>query len=90
MAEERGDGEPVGEPADHRPFGRRLDIPRPVPVAAEQTHRDVDDRSEYQQACRARLHLAQAAAAAGFVLYREGLGFVLHGTILPPAADHRM
>ncbi len=63
MPEEGGDGEPVGERADHAGLGRRGHVPRPGSGAlvGGPLGEDVHDGDEQQQAGGGELHPAHAA-----------------------------
>ena len=76
MAEQRGDGEPVGQPADHRGLGRRPEIaPAGVVILGDPRPDEHDGRGE-QQSCRARLHPSQIAPPLRFVSCQHHLRHV--------------
>lgn len=63
MAEEGGDGEPVGQRADHPGLGRCTDVsepPRPAPCLAPLAGQEDDGRAD-QESQRHRLHPPQIA-----------------------------
>src|SRR4051794_33851379 len=71
MAEQRGDREPVREPADHRRLGRGLDVaPHPLAVADPMAER-IDDRGDHEQTGGEALHAPQPVDA-GLVDRTEG------------------
>jgi hypothetical protein len=74
MAEQRGHCEPVRQPADHRPFGRRLEVAADAGVGGEQRQQDEGNGGEDQQAGRPALHRRQVPAALGFAPHRGRRG----------------
>ena len=60
VPEQRRDGEPVGERADHRRLGEGLHVADPAVPSVEGRH-DVHRRGRQQQQQRDRLHAAQRA-----------------------------
>jgi hypothetical protein len=79
MAEQRGDGEPIGEPTDHRRLRRRAHQPHPerreVRPEMDQ-HRDDHEqhREPRQQPRRTTAHDGVLADLLGVILYDEHLG----------------
>ena len=56
VAEQRGDSEPVGEGADHRRLGRRLDVADPRRLVLEHAGDDEHNGGEHQQTSGKQLH----------------------------------
>ncbi len=73
MAEEGGDGKPIGDPADHGCLGGRPDVAEPGVSRLEQTGRHEDDRHQDQEAGRPPFHPVEVSLA--FL----GIGDRLHG-----------
>jgi hypothetical protein len=65
VAEQRSDGEPVGERADHRCFGERLDDAGAGDVAVGQPCDDEQHCHRHQQSGGEQLHPAKIASALG-------------------------
>jgi len=63
MAEQRSDGEPVGEPADHRRLGGCLDITPRTRTVAHGPADHVHHRGDQQQAAGDPFHPAQRVDA---------------------------
>ena len=69
MTEERGDGKPVGQGADHAGLGRGADVSDPLSGTAGflPPTEDVDHRREAQKASGEDLHLAKVPTLGGVV-----------------------
>ena len=63
VAEQRRDGKPVGECADHRRLGGGLDVADPRRLVLERPGDDEHDGGEHQQGRREKLHPPQIADA---------------------------
>ena len=68
MPEQRRDGEPVGDPADHRRLGRGPDVGQPRVVWLQHEATGEDGRHHRQKAGGGPLHPVEAALA----LFRVG------------------
>ena len=70
VAEQRGDGEPVGDRADHRGLRGAGDEPPDAGVVGEEVGGEEDERGKDEQRERERAHLLQPARAL-LILRRE-------------------
>jgi hypothetical protein len=72
VAEERGDGEPVGDRADHRGLRGAGDEAPDTGVVGEEVSGEEDERGKDEQRERERAHLLQPASA--LLIFRRQLG----------------